>query len=302
VLLECAHALQEIDRFRRSEQPLEQLLCGRDFPLTPRAPAAQSTRRNSAEACFCSSHTNTHVCGSGATRLSRSPRVELLKEGKALMIASHKRGAGKWGQRNGGLEPLECRRLLAGNVTVTFDPVANQVNVVGDNKANQVQLTFDVLTATLTLDGLNGTTVNGVASVPVDSQVPLEVDTGKGDDVVYLRTVGPGSLTIQQPLSIETAHGADRILFDNLTYEDVSVSTGQGNDDVVMTNVFFMERLAIDTGNGGDSVTFTDTPAGVTATHVTIDGQNGPDAIAGIDNLHLRPFGTLVIDEVEVIT
>ena len=211
------------------------------------------------------------------------------------MIASRKSGVGKW------LEPLECRRLLAGNVAVAFDPVANQVTIVGDTKANQLQLTFDVFTAELTLDGLNGTTVNGAASVPVDSQVPLTIDTGKGDDVVHLRTVGPGSLTIQQPLNVETAKGTDSVLFDNLTYEDVSISTGEGSDDVVMTNVFFMASLAIDTGNGGDSVTFTDTPFGVTAKHVTIDGQKGPDAVIGVENLELLPFGTLVIEDVEVI-
>jgi len=217
------------------------------------------------------------------------------------MNANRKLRVGKRRQLNGMLEPLECRRLLAGNVAVTFDPVANQVSVVGDNRGNQVQLTFDVFTATLTLDGLDGTTVNGVASVAVDSQVPLEIDMAKGDDVVRLQTVGPGSVTLLQPLSIETAKGADSILFDNLTYEHVSISTGEGTDDVVMTNVFFMKSLAIDTGNGGDAVTFTDTAFGVTAQHVTIDGQNGPDAITGVENLDLLPLGTLVIEDVEVI-
>ena len=35
-------------------------------------------------------------------------------------------------------EPLEGRRLLSGNVTVSFDAASNTVNVTGDNKANEL--------------------------------------------------------------------------------------------------------------------------------------------------------------------
>ena len=219
------------------------------------------------------------------------------------MITSRKRALGKWAHSIGILETLERRRMLAGNVTAALDPVTNEFHVIGDGNANQIQLMRDVDTGTRTLIGLDGTTINGGASAPVpDDALAYHFDMGGGDDLIHLLTVNPETTsTLQRPATFDTGNGSDTLILDRLAFGNMTISTGNGGDDITVRDLLIVSTLNIDTGSGADTVTFEapvfdDNDIG----NVTVDGQNGPDALTGVGTLNTPP-AALIIDDVEVV-
>src|SRR4030095_3872796 len=97
-------------------------------------------------------------------------------------------------------EPLESRRMLSGNVSAVI--VSGVLVVTGDNKANQVEVSTTE-NFTTEVRPLGDTRVNGSTAPAVFDEWPdIAINVGNGEDFVRLR---------------------------DLTTENVSVSTGNGN-------------------------------------------------------------------------
>jgi hypothetical protein len=195
-------------------------------------------------------------------------------------------------------ETLETRKLLAGNVTAAVD--GNGVlQIVGDNKSNQINVNFDG--ANLIITGLNGTKVNGAASASIPPFIPggVNVDMGNGDDLVDWNetTIPPHGIVILAPVTIDTGNGDDTVNLKNWGFADaVKVSTGNGGDNVVVQNSDFGSTVLISTGNGPDSVAFSGTNGGPGS--ITVDGGNGPDAVTGIASLSGPTLTTIDVETV----
>ena len=193
------------------------------------------------------------------------------------------------------IEQLEGRRLLSGNVAVTYDPATNTVNVLGDNKSNDILVSGNIVKG-YTVTGQNGTTVNGGASAHVDptggQRANFDVALGNGDDAVEFNDFAALGV------DVNTANGDDAVKLFNVTvFNGLDINTGNGEDAVSLDFVDIHQGLNIDTGNGEDSVTFGNSFTGVTVfdgdAHVS--GGRGEDVLTGEANLHVLA-GTKTID------
>ena len=85
------------------------------------------------------------------------------------------------------VETLESRRLLAGDVTVTYDPVTDDLTLVGDVSGNIVEITPGANIGEYKIHGLNNTTINGPCSI-VDPVDKIVVDLKGGSDSFTLKS------------------------------------------------------------------------------------------------------------------
>ena len=196
----------------------------------------------------------------------------------------------------GSLEALEQRRLLAGTVTVTLDPTTQQLNIVGDNKSNQVVIGLDV--NNLAVQGTNGTTIKGPTSVAFPPG-GINVDMGNGDDSVsFDPAISGGTISAGLPLTVNTGNGDDTVLIRHFVFIQMNISTGNGNDHVELDlggAGFTSGTTNIDTGNGDDSIAID----GLLQGSVTLNGGHGSDALSGIAFINT---GTPTIIDVETIS
>lgn len=199
----------------------------------------------------------------------------------------------------GILETLEGRRLLSGNVTAVYNPLTATVVVKGDNKSNDIIISPGNSFA-YTITGRDGTKVNGLPSV--DVVVPgisnFSVDTGNGEDVVELNGY------VVNNAVITTGNGEDSVIVANAEVDsNLTIDTGNGGDKVAIAGIIVFGNLDIDTGNGPDSIDF-GTVGGffvdvTVGGNTKIDGGNGPDILTDIAQLHT--LGTQTIVGVESI-
>ena len=192
-----------------------------------------------------------------------------------------------------GIESLEQRRLLSGNVTVSFDAGTNTVNIVGDNKANEIVLSGSLGGGTYTIAGVNGTTVNGKSSVtrPVvgANGSNFNVSLGNGDDVVRFGSVAPAFVPFTaNSLRVDTGNGDDTVALADATLRTggLAVSTGNGDDTVRVEFSDILGGQTINTGNGDDAVSFGNEVNVVTGAS-QIDAGRGFDTLAGASNLNV---------------
>jgi hypothetical protein len=191
------------------------------------------------------------------------------------------------------IDTLEPRRLLSGNVSVSYD--GTTLLVVGDNAANEILITDSA--AGYLVNGLSSTHVNGGASFAVDTGgnfADITVRTGNGDDLVQLGVAPPAAPTLTgQAIRVDTGNGNDTVdLAATIANVSLSVTTGNGNDTVqspfyrVGPLDFFtlIGDFSIDTGNGDDLVQLPATTDldffSYVAGNLIINTGNGNDAIA----------------------
>ena len=188
-------------------------------------------------------------------------------------------------------EPLEIRRLLSGNVTVSFAAATNTVNITGDNKANQIVLSGSLGGGTYTIAGVDGTKVNGRASVPrpvigADGS-NFSISLGNGDDVVRLGSISPEFVPFTaNSLRVDTGNGDDTVALADATLRSggLRISTGNGDDAVRLDFSDILGGQTIHTGNGDDTVSFGNDVNVVTGSSV-LDAGRGFDRLNGRGNL-----------------
>lgn len=128
-------------------------------------------------------------------------------------------------------EPLERRRMLAGNVTVT-ESASGDVLVLGDSADNQIL--FSISDGAVMASGIN-TTING-------QNGPVQLSDNQ---------------MINGNLTIRTRGGNDVVILDQILISGTSrIETGVGDDVFVSTNSVFEGEAEIRTGGGADQLTF----------------------------------------------
>ena len=229
------------------------------------------------------------------------------------------------------VQALESRLMMAGDVTAYFASnragLPNDILIVeGDQAANEVRIIEDGVGGA-SIEGLNGTTVNGQASVTLHSDsnsiVHASVDLAGGDDALQyqlpssqsaahgtkIRTGnGDDSVSINAAsalgaLDIATGNGADRVTFDlaaTALLHALELNTGNGSDEILFkandagTSLIALRPSHVETGNGDDVVRFQGTLSTQSDKEFAIRLGSGDDQLIG------DPSGSLEMDRLDI--
>lgn len=195
-----------------------------------------------------------------------------------------------------GIEALEIRDLMAGNVTVKV--TNGNFLLTGDAAANALAVTQPT-TGHLLVQGVGGTKVNGKASVDVAFTGNATFNLAGGADRL---TIGPDvGLVRFKSLAINAGAGADQVAIRNVIGQDlkanlgaeseaaadtldvrqsvfrgaVTILTGGGNDAVNFSGFRSQGSLAMSSGSGNDTLT----SEGCTYADLFVDFRAGDDTI-----------------------
>ncbi|MGI8980410.1 MAG: tandem-95 repeat protein, partial [Pirellulaceae bacterium] len=169
-----------------------------------------------------------------------------------------------------GLEQLERREVLAGNVAATIR--GGNLFLSGDNLANDISITRTAPNS-VTIAG-NGTTVNGQAAVTFNNfRRHLAVNLKGGNDNVSFANAADDLFRIHGNLTVHTGAGNDQVNFtDTAVVGVLHIDTGSGNDQVSGTpgtstwGLRAAHVAKIFTGTGNDVVSLDRSRFGNTAT------------------------------------
>ena len=203
-----------------------------------------------------------------------------------------------------GLEPLESRRLLAGQVAVA-GTAAGDIVITGDNQDNDIRLVLDQVgfASYLVVEGHNGTqiefdgNVGPTQSVPITRQgnnfvinrdVRIQM-RGGNDEVEVLAWLPTGSLTIQRDLNVNMGSGSDTFIVegDPATHSyvgrDLTVNASAGADgDYVEVYQMIAPRVNLRvgaSGSGFDQAIFHESLTG----NLRMNGTSGETVLAVSD-------------------
>lgn len=192
-----------------------------------------------------------------------------------------------------GLETLERRELLAGDVTAAVQ--GQMLVITGDDQANGVVLTYDAAAKTYQVRGSEAggspTTINGLdtsqpGNVPSFANVKnIYVGLGGGDDHLQVGSAEAVDFVVAKWLSIEMGDGDDQVVLGQAgngaggapplairvqVGTGLKVDLGEGNDQLELAHARIGQRLQIFAGEGDDQVRFPTefTPTGQSTTHL----------------------------------
>ncbi|WP_231131228.1 hypothetical protein [Crateriforma conspicua] len=169
-----------------------------------------------------------------------------------------------------GVQPLESRKLMAGDVAVDVDISGSRMDVelTGDGLSNGVEVRQ--IGDYLHINGLNhggaATTIEGQASYVLATKFytgsqwvsldDLRIELNGGDDHVLIRDVRMNAFT-HSDLEIRTGRGNDRItMMDVTVLNDIDLDDDawqDGNDYWWMRNIDVGGKLEADMGDGFDT-------------------------------------------------
>jgi uncharacterized surface protein with fasciclin (FAS1) repeats len=213
------------------------------------------------------------------------------------------------GLKVGDYQPLEPKRLLAGDVQVFAQ--GSLLFVRGDHVDNQIQISVTEY-GDVQVQGTGGTKINGDDSAFVldtqNGQISgLRANMGRGDDALFVegldiqgRSVVYGGLgddsvgfyqtNVTDDFFAQTFHGDDSVSLDEVNIGDrLALFTLNGEDNIAIEKTNIGGATFIVTGNGDDNLALRDTVHGKSAYLLT---QNGNDFV-GTDNLRAKSFVSL---------
>ena len=173
-------------------------------------------------------------------------------------------------------ESLETRTLLTGNVQAVIS--GGNLVLTGDVDSNEVQVSFDSGLNNIVVDGLNGTTINGVSSqftaFTGTQRLPGSIlaALGDGDDV----------LTINGVIALDNVEangeaGDDTITLNNThSGDNVELNGGAGNDRLEINVSGIDDNLTIRGGDGNDTISI---EVSVVDDFFTVEGGAGDDVV-----------------------
>ena len=157
------------------------------------------------------------------------------------MMKSRRRGL-----RKIGVESLELRRVMAGDVIAALE--GSLLTVEGDNLSNQIAITRTAI-GDVVVAGQNGALINGLPSVrfPRVQLNAVDVRMGDGDDAVVLR-----SLQVGNDVHVELGAGNDRLTAPanaaSTIQGNLAVFGNEGNDVVQLAALSVLGDLFLDGG------------------------------------------------------
>ena len=164
-------------------------------------------------------------------------------------------------KRTAQYQVLEDRRLLAGDVRVVEDV---HLFIRGDGADNQFEIVVE--DSQLMINGLDGTTINGQASIAVAG---AEVtDSGVSFAGGLRAHLGPGH---------------DDFTLRDAQFESMSlIYGGTGDDSIDVVDSNFMDRFTIQTFDGDDTVSTTRSHFEDSFYAITLDGE---DSVSMVDSM-----------------
>ncbi len=169
------------------------------------------------------------------------------------------------------IEKLEDRSLLAGNVLVQL---GNTASVKGDGLDNAIEISLGSTPDEVVFRGLNGTTVNGSANPFVATVAgglgSLNVNLGSGNDLVVVTNLSEA--TDSWPVASDPQNADDLVVGG-----DLSITSGKGDDVVLLRHVEIAGALKVNTGSEKDIIV----AESVTAGSVSISTGSGNDQVLG---------------------
>ena len=187
------------------------------------------------------------------------------------------------GRRTLGMEPLESRLAMAGDVSLFVSD--GNLRIVGDTASNDISI-VQTAVGEFSIVGNAGESFR-LDDVPVTGPVTLggitktiTMQLGRGNDAVSV--TGLADVVTASRLFVFSGPGADRVSVSSARIGgQLSISTGNGDssadgDIVSITDVTVAGPLIVETGAGNDSVAID----GVTARRVGVNTSIGEDTVS----------------------
>ena len=147
------------------------------------------------------------------------------------------------------IEPLENRRLLAGNVNVRVTGI--NLRILGDGASNQIDVVS--MQGDIHVIGSQGTSVRGGDTGIVANQLNnVTVRLRGGDDTLLIQP----DVNVGGNLNVNMAAGSDftRLIGNHVVSGTTTIRTGGGQDLFYADSVEFQRSFRMATGAGGDFV------------------------------------------------
>ncbi len=208
------------------------------------------------------------------------------------------------------LESLESRITMAGDVAASLSD--ETLSLRGDAAANSVRITQDA-SASILIEGLDGTRINGAAQVRYDgaglektdlrlfggndrleirglrATVDHHLELDVGDDTVILQDVVAGV-----NLTVKMDDGVDRVTSSGVrTGGDFNIEAGQGAASVTVSAATVTGTLNIQSQDSADSIQVTATAVGK---DLKIHSGKGDDTVT-VQNVQVALTATAITDE-----
>lgn len=155
-------------------------------------------------------------------------------------------------------ENLEARRMMAGDVGIQL--MGDTLNITGDDVSNTVvvrQLDAD----SFSIEGLNGTTINGNSSIKLDGINNIDVDLGQGNDQLLIEGINDYQQRMEGDLNIDMGIGKDAAKVDGLwiagdaeVHTDAGSKAPQSSDKLELNNFNALGAVDITMGGGTDDL------------------------------------------------
>ena len=187
---------------------------------------------------------------------------------------------------NLGLERLEQRQMMAGDVAVTVTNGGDLI-ITGDQADNQLVVTSTEPNNQFHVKGLNGTTINGQESVVVNNVVDdIRINLRGGDNAILLSAHNEYNYANGfevDDIRFNSGGGNDIIALQQVEMRgDFRVATG-GGDDLVMIDESELDQARIRTSGGNDAVL---TNASMFQGIVDWNLGSGDDTVVSVDNVY----------------
>lgn len=168
---------------------------------------------------------------------------------------------------------------VASHVKRTPDRIFVDVSLDGDREANAIVITRGRSADEIIVAGVNGTTVNGLADVPLAilARDNLHIDLGDGNDSILL-----DHTSLAGDVQVRLREGKDSFGWNGGSVRSLWVAGDAGQDEIIVVSLAIERRLMLEGNAGTDSLGIAAVSVGEKGT--LIDGGLGDDAIL-IDGL-----------------
>lgn len=176
-------------------------------------------------------------------------------------------------------QPLESRRLMAGDVLASFT-WGNDLVITGDTAGNEIRIYESAAQADrIVVEGLNGTTINGQDRFELQANVldDIIVNMNGGDDRVLATNLTLTNTGTGSELIINTHNGKDLVHLDNVHgfKDDVEISTGDQDDFVWARGVAVNDDFKVHTSGGADRVVLIN----IASEDLSVETGSGEDSV-----------------------
>ena len=176
-----------------------------------------------------------------------------------------------------GIEQLEDRALLAGNVNVIVG--GGTIDIRGDDADNEVRIQF--VPEGLHIGGPNGTTINGngvqmlIPNADVGNADGIDVNLRGGNDLF----VAEFNDDVIDDVEVRTGDGNDKVRAIGGAYDSLRIISGSGDDHIRTERLSVAKNLVLDGGNGDNLIE---------VNGVTVGGTLRAKSTTGKDTIDVR--------------